>query len=83
MYHPGLDSSALPQDLYRIYSRPFASNAILRLRCSAGFAVARCHVCVCVCVCVRVCVRECVCVCCTSPVLKLSRCRRLLTLLTC
>jgi hypothetical protein len=46
VYHPGLDTSALPQDLYRIYSRPFASNAILRLRCSAGFAVARCHVCV-------------------------------------
>ena len=31
----------LPQDLFRNYSRPFASNAILRLRCSSGFTVAR------------------------------------------
>jgi len=41
VYYPGLDTSALPQDLYRIYARPFASNAILRLRCSSGFTVSR------------------------------------------
>ena len=41
IYYPGLDSSALPQDLFRNYSRPFASNAMLRLRCSTGFTVAR------------------------------------------
>uniref|UniRef100_A0A7S0EQM2 Protein transport protein SEC23 n=1 Tax=Hanusia phi TaxID=3032 RepID=A0A7S0EQM2_9CRYP len=43
IYYPGIDTSALPQDLYRSYSRPFASNAILRLRCSSGFQVARAY----------------------------------------
>ena len=41
VYYSGIDTSALPQDLYRIYARPFASNALLRLRCSSGFTVAR------------------------------------------
>ena len=41
VYYQGLDTAALPQDLYRIYSRPFASKGLLRLRCSSGFRVAQ------------------------------------------
>jgi len=43
VYYPGLDTSALPQDLYKTYSRPYASKALLRLRCSSGFQVARAY----------------------------------------
>jgi len=43
VYYAGLDTSALPQDLFKIYSRPFASKALLRLRCSTGFQVARAY----------------------------------------
>jgi hypothetical protein len=43
IYYSGLDTSALPQDLFRIFSRPIASRALLRLRCSAGFQVARAY----------------------------------------
>eukprot|EP00281_Chroomonas_sp_CCMP1168_P026358 CAMPEP_0206221612 /NCGR_PEP_ID=MMETSP0047_2-20121206/5511_1 /ASSEMBLY_ACC=CAM_ASM_000192 /TAXON_ID=195065 /ORGANISM="Chroomonas mesostigmatica_cf, Strain CCMP1168" /LENGTH=720 /DNA_ID=CAMNT_0053644365 /DNA_START=125 /DNA_END=2287 /DNA_ORIENTATION=+ len=40
-FYTGLGTSALPQDLFKKYSRPFATKGLLRLRCSTGFQVAR------------------------------------------
>lgn len=37
--YPSISASTLPQDLYKTFSRPFATRGLLRIRCSSGFQV--------------------------------------------
>jgi len=43
MHYPSVGASTLPSDLFKAFSRPFATKAMLRVRCSSGFRVARAY----------------------------------------
>uniref|UniRef100_A0A7S0WBM9 Protein transport protein SEC23 n=1 Tax=Hemiselmis tepida TaxID=464990 RepID=A0A7S0WBM9_9CRYP len=43
VHYPSVAACTLPTDLNKCFSRPFATGALLRVRCSSGFRVARAY----------------------------------------